>query len=329
MAHGAAKHKIFEWLLRAFIFFFFLAEALILLLAPLEARANVWGFTVGNICCLTTLLMQFQPLRRIFSFILTALNSLISGGIFFRLWRRRANASLSLFSDPVFVAASIPHLNGLFIYVTTLSYLLCAINPDELNIPNIPLPLPLDIPSLFNYNWLGLVALSFCGVGVFVSRKPKQCLSRLGITKVSAAQIGIGLLLVLFSFTYDALWAIYTHNSGGDLARKLTNYNAGAFGVVGGFAPSVVLALATAIFAGMGEETLMRGALQPALGIIPAAVLHGVLHGQFSHAPIFILQIIGWSTVMGIVRRYTNTTTTIIGHAGFNFVTTFLFAFNP
>jgi hypothetical protein len=32
---------------------------------------------------------------------------------------------------------------------------------------------------------------------------------------------------------------------------------------------------------------------------------------------------------MGLVRRFTNTTTTIIGHAGYNFVTTFLFSFNP
>ena len=79
----------------------------------------------------------------------------------------------------------------------------------------------------------------------------------------------------------------------------------------------------------MGEETLIRGALQPVLGIIPAALLHGVLHGQFAHAPLFILQVAGWSIVMGVIKKYTNTTTTIIGHAGFNLVTVFLFSFNP
>jgi len=93
--------------------------------------------------------------------------------------------------------------------------------------------------------------------------------------------------------------------------------------------PSVVLALATALCAGIGEETLIRGALQPVFGIVPAAIMHGILHGQFAHAPIFMAQVAGWSVLMGLVKRYTNTSTTIIGHAGYNFCTTFLFAFNP
>ncbi|MBI4533119.1 MAG: CPBP family intramembrane metalloprotease [Candidatus Melainabacteria bacterium] len=116
---------------------------------------------------------------------------------------------------------------------------------------------------------------------------------------------------------------------GGDLASKLAGYNAGTFNAGGGLGPAVILALLTGICAGVGEETLMRGAVQPALGIVPAALLHGLLHGQFAHAPIFIIQVAGWSLLLGIVRHYTNTSTTIIGHAGFNFITAFMFAFNP
>ncbi|PWU02458.1 MAG: hypothetical protein C5B53_01610 [Candidatus Melainabacteria bacterium] len=194
----------------------------------------------------------------------------------------------------------------------------------------MPIPLPLPISQLFSYNGLGLILLSFCGIGIYVSRAPKEALTRLGWVKPTWPQVGIGLAIIVFSFVYDALWAIYTHQlSGQDLASKLSAYNAGTFSTPGGFAPSVVLALATALCAGIGEETLVRGALQPVLGILPAAFLHGMLHGQFAHAPIFILQVALWSTCIGIVRRYTNTTTTIIGHAGFNFVTTFLFSFNP
>ncbi|MBY0378341.1 MAG: CPBP family intramembrane metalloprotease, partial [Gammaproteobacteria bacterium] len=115
----------------------------------------------------------------------------------------------------------------------------------------------------------------------------------------------------------------------GNLASQLTSYNSGTFTAGGGAGQSFILALFTGICAGVGEETLFRGAVQPVLGILPAAILHGLLHGQFSHAPIYIVQVIGWSTAMGIVRRYTNTTTTIICHATFNFLTTFLFAFNP
>ena len=126
------------------------------------------------------------------------------------------------------------------------------------------------------------------------------------------------------------MWSLYTHNiPGQDLALKLTNYNAGTFSAAGGLVNSVVLALATAIFAGVGEEVLIRGALQPVFGALPAGFFHGILHAQFANAPIYILQVAIWSTIMGIVKERTNTTTTIIGHAGFNFLSTFLFSFNP
>jgi uncharacterized protein len=172
--------------------------------------------------------------------------------------------------------------------------------------------------------------LSFCGIGIFVTRSYKEAFVRLGWVKPTNKQIGIGIAVIVGSFLYDYLWSLLTHNlPGQDLATKLSYYNSGTFTANGGFVPSAILALATALCAGIGEETLIRGALQPVFGIVPAAILHGMLHGQFAHAPIFIVQVSIWSIMMGLVKRYTNTTTTIIGHAGFNLITTFLFAFNP
>ncbi len=214
-----------------------------------------------------------------------------------------------------------------------MAYFLGMINPENVKIPlmTIPIPIPLIdlISQLFSYNGIGLVILSFCGVGVFVSRTPKLCMQRLGWEKPTGTQIGIGISLIFVSFFYDYLWSIYAQGLHQDLGQKLSMYNSGTFQVAGGFTASIILALATALFAGIGEETLSRGALQPVFGIIPAGLMHGALHAQFAQAPIFILQVAGWSCMMGVVRKYTNTTTTIIGHAGFNFVTTFLFAFNP
>ena len=181
--------------------------------------------------------------------------------------------------------------------------------------PGMPLPFPVPIDQLFTYNGLGLVMLAMCGVGIFVTRRFKEVLRRLGLVKPTGQQVGIGLSLVAMSFAYDYLWSLYTHGLGQNLDSKLTMYNGGTFSVEGGVVASLLLALATALFAGIGEETLIRGALQPVFGIVPAAVLHGILHAQFQHAPIFIVQVAGWSILMGIARRYTNTTTTIIGHA--------------
>lgn len=235
-----------------------------------------------------------------------------------------------LVAKTMFIPTSYPHMVGLFVYVVALGTMLQAVSPASIDFPSIPIPLPVSLQQLFSYNGLGLVMLSFCGVGIFVSRDWKEAFKRLGWEKPKLAHVGIGLGLVVFSFCYDLVWSLVTHAAPGqDMATKLSGYNSGTFASGADLSASIILALATAICAGVGEETLTRGALQPALGIVPAAILHGVLHAQFSHAPILIIQIAIWSIVFGIVRRFTNTTTTIIGHAGFNFVTTFLFAFNP
>jgi hypothetical protein len=280
-----------------------------------------------------TLLLLFIPIRKLVSVVFTGVELLVSGQFLIPLlplFRKVTTFREFWASRCIFVPSSIPHMVALFVYVSTAAFLVASTEPTSFQFPAMPLAIPLPISQLFSYNGLGLVLLAFCGIGIFVTRPPKVSLVRLGWVKPTWPQVGIGIGLILFSFIYDAVWAIYTHNlSGQDLATKLSAYNAGTFAAAGGFAPSVILALATALCAGIGEETLIRGALQPAFGILPAAFLHGMLHGQFAHAPVFIVQVTLWSTCIGIVRRYTNTTTTIIGHAGFNFVTTFLFAFNP
>lgn len=234
----------------------------------------------------------------------------------------------AMFSDRIFMKDSVPHMNGLWIYVTVLGSLLASINLDNFKFPSIQFPFPVPMDSLISYNFLGLVLLAMCGCGIFVARKPKEVLKRLGIVKPEGWHIGVAILCVPATFIYDYIWSLFTGDASG-VGSKLATYNAGTFSTTGGAGGAAILAVLTGTCAGIGEETLIRGALQAVFGILPAAFLHGALHGQFQHAPILILQVAGWSTLMGIVRKYTNTTTTIITHGTFNFITTFLFAFNP
>jgi len=330
LAHGARKRKWLEWTLRIFIFFVFLLESFSYANRGPELLFNSWASSSLLIMSFGTLFLLFLPWRKVDSILLSALDILISGQLFFWLKRRVHKFEEFFEAERIFVPTSVPHMVGLFIYISTFFNLLSSTEPGNFKLPALPIPLPLPLGQLFSYNGVGLVLLAFCGIGIFITRNPGEALSRLGWVKPSRRQVVIGGSLILFSFLYDALWAFLTHGlHGQDLASKLSAYNSGTFAVQGGFGSSMVLALATALCAGIGEETLIRGALQPVFGILPAALLHGMLHGQFAHAPIFIVQVALWSTAMGIVRRYTNTTTTIIGHAGFNFLTTFLFAFNP
>jgi len=330
LAHVAKKQRWLEAVLRGVIILISLLEGLSVFSASAELFFNPWVSSVLSSCMLSSILILFIPIRRCLSWILTGFNLVITGQILLPLIRKKVR-KLEYFSQhKIFVPNSIPHMVASFIYITTAAYLLICIDPEGFKMPYMPLPIPLILGQLFSYNGIGLIILSFCGIGIYVSRNYKDTLTRLALVKPTKVQVGIGIALVIASFTYDALWALYTHQLGGqDLATKLSYYNSGTFAVAGGFTPSVILALATALCAGIGEETLIRGALQPVFGILPAAIMHGMLHGQFAHAPIFILQVAIWSTFMGLVKRYTNTTTTIIGHAGFNFVTTFLFSFNP
>lgn len=335
MAHGATTRPWLEWTLRFIIVIVFLGEGLIAAGALVDSGQNSWqgGIAIGTAVA-TGICLVFYG-RKLYSAAFSFLDNIFSGAAAVALYKK-ASVYDVFTKIHVFLPNSIPHMVALFIYISTFATLLGAVDPeslvggpDGLKLPSLPLPIPVPIDTLFSYNGLGLVLLSFCGVGIFVKRDFKSVLDRLGWKKPSGKQVAIGLGLVVFSFLYDYLWSLYTHNTGTDMATKLAVYNSGTFSVVGGAEKSLILALATAIFAGVGEETLIRGALQPVFGIFPAAVLHGILHAQFNHAPILIIQVALWSCVMGLVRKYTNTTTTIIGHAGFNFLTTFLFAFNP
>lgn len=81
--------------------------------------------------------------------------------------------------------------------------------------------------------------------------------------------------------------------------------------------PAVALILGFS--AGIGEEILFRGAIQPRLGIGFTALLFAVAHSQygFTFATIGIL-IIG--VVLGYQRKYLNTTSCIITHGAYNTV---------
>lgn len=330
MAHGARTRKWMEWILRCFILSFCLVAGISYVIGQFAGGAT-WGYQVSTAMGVMAFGLLFLPVRKLYSRVLTVVDGIASLRVLTGPIRHKMSALAAMVNIQVFQPTSIPHMIGLFCYLATFGLYLSNTNLHTgFEMPGIPLPFAaLPVDQLFWYNFFGLVFVSLCGCGIMVSRKPKEVAARLGWCKPTINQVGIGLGLVVFSFIYDLLWSLYTHSGPQDMASKISAYNSTTFAASGGFGASVFLAFMTAVCAGIGEETLIRGALQPALGIVPAAFLHGILHAQFANAPMLILQVALWSCCMGIVRRFTNTTTTIIGHAGFNLVTTFLFAFNP
>jgi membrane protease YdiL (CAAX protease family) len=78
-------------------------------------------------------------------------------------------------------------------------------------------------------------------------------------------------------------------------------------------------ALVIGLTAGVGEELVVRGALQPRLGIVPSNLFFTGLHAfQYSFDGLLAVFLIG--LVLGVVRNRANTSTAAIVHGTYNFI---------
>ncbi len=307
------------------------------------------GFSFIAFLCL------FRPFRALLPFPLTVLNKLASLSFIVDCFRKaktkenlaeKAEAGKgdaekatepSAFHDAsmlkrIFLPDSLPHLNGLVLYLLSLAYTLLRVNLDGFDSPALKGPPEFrQINMVFAGEFLATLLVIACGLGLFVSRKPKEILRRLSVVKPGKKEFALGISLCLLTFAYDYVWSLFTHSSQnmGSYQSVMRSFNEGTYLGQGDLGGALIVALAIAVVAGVEEEVTNRGALQPVLGIVPAAFLHAALHSQFDSAPLFMIQIFGWSALMGTVKYYTNTTTTMIAHGLFNFISCFLIGFNP
>ena len=87
--------------------------------------------------------------------------------------------------------------------------------------------------------------------------------------------------------------------------------------LVGPLVASIPGILTLGLAAGIGEETLFRGALQPRFGLLFTSLLFAILHSQygitFSTLAVFIVGLF-----LGLLRIRFNTTTCVMTHAAYN-----------
>ena len=98
-----------------------------------------------------------------------------------------------------------------------------------------------------------------------------------------------------------------------NLARRLEEATSHYYAGIGGVVGIGVIALAP----GIAEESLFRGALQPRLGILLAALAFTAVHTQYA-LTIDTLLVFALGCGLGLVRRFLNTTTAITTHAAYN-----------
>ncbi|MGB3635362.1 MAG: CPBP family intramembrane glutamic endopeptidase [Rubrobacteraceae bacterium] len=173
-------------------------------------------------------------------------------------------------------------------------------------------------PGTIFVSQVPFLIIAVLGVGIGVRRNLRQTLSRLGYGPITTRQLGIVAVFVVgalaLSFLSDALFAYLQP----DLYRTVGNLSSSLFNTQGLSPISAVLfALLLGIGAGLGEETLFRGAIQPVLGIIPASLLFASMHIQYGPS-VLLVYIFLLAIGLGLLRRHINTTASFLAHASFN-----------
>lgn len=170
----------------------------------------------------------------------------------------------------------------------------------------------------------GFVALAFLGVGLVVARDWREALSRLGLTARYDLRWWLGGTAVALasSVVVDTLWGRF----GSESLEQVQRLSEALFepylqaGLLG--------AITIGLSAGLGEEILFRGAIQPRLGLIFTTLLFAVVHTQYTISPA-LLQVFVVGLILGLARRRANTTTAIGIHATYNLVLALLMIYAP
>jgi hypothetical protein len=165
------------------------------------------------------------------------------------------------------------------------------------------------------YDELPLLIVAVTGVGVFIRRPIAATIERLGVVRPAWWQVVLGLaaagIFLAVLIGADAA----NHYLLPDTARRVDSVNSHLFGelAVTGWLGVAALAL----LPGICEELLFRGALQPRLGLLVTALLFTSIHSQYGIsldlAGIFVIAL-----SLGLIRKWTNTTTSMIAHVSYN-----------
>jgi membrane protease YdiL (CAAX protease family) len=158
-----------------------------------------------------------------------------------------------------------------------------------------------------------LALLALAGVGLLIRRDGRNTLERLGLRGLTLKQLllaaGVTAFLLGLDFLVNWAWqAVDPTNF--DLLQKVSDNLFGGLATVGG---AIVLGLS----AGISEELLFRGAVQPRLGLLLTAILFAIGHLQYGLS-IATLEVFVIGLVLGLVRKRTHTTVCILIHAAYN-----------
>ena len=172
-----------------------------------------------------------------------------------------------------------------------------------------------DVPGLVG-QLAGELLFAFAAVGLWLSRGSRDVWARLGLGPMGprewmAAVAGLVTLSGLNSSLewVERAWLPGLWQQDQSMGELITRDM------------GVGTALLLGVSAGVGEEVLVRGALQPRTGLLWASLLFAAAHVQYTWFGMLVIAMLG--IALGLVRRYTNTTTAIVVHGVYDVIAAF------
>ena len=157
--------------------------------------------------------------------------------------------------------------------------------------------------------------LDGAGVGIFMRRSLPHVAARLGLVIPTWWQVVIALAAAGVFFAFGQAMDVLSHSWTPDIARHVDRTTQQLFGGLDNPVGIAALALAP----GICEEIMFRGALQPRLGLIATALLFTSIHTQYGLS-LDALSVFVIAIGLGLIRKFTNTTTSMICHVTYNLV---------
>jgi membrane protease YdiL (CAAX protease family) len=158
------------------------------------------------------------------------------------------------------------------------------------------------------------VAISYIAVGFPYWRDLLEATRRLGIVLPDLRTIGFAVGAMVACFLVAGIAGLAAQQADPDLSQALDEVVDQITAQVQDPVGAVVLGAS----AGIGEEALFRGALQPRFGIVIPSLLFAMLHGPQYGFNVTLLGLFGVSIILGLLRKHVNTTAAMITHALFN-----------
>jgi membrane protease YdiL (CAAX protease family) len=162
-------------------------------------------------------------------------------------------------------------------------------------------------------NVLFFVLVAYVAVGTHIYRTPGEATGRLGVTRPKLTDLAVGAAAVLPAFAMSMVGSLLTLYFQPDLFEDLGD----TMEEMSSGTELVWINLFLFASAGIGEEILFRGAIQPRFGIVLTAAFWALVHTQYQLSFV-VLGLFMVGLMFGLIRKYMSTTPAIIAHALYN-----------